>query len=478
MSTSSADAISPATIDENPASITVVTETQFVNWGRSFECLPLAILEPTNEEQCVQAVKLVEKEGLTLRVVGVGHSPSDIACTGGFMLRMTQMNRVMEINNKENYVVAEASITLTKLYSELARHDLAMSNLGSISDVTLGGVVSTATHGSGITFGPLSGDVLELHILLADGSIVLCSADILADLFHATLCGLGTTGIILTIKLGVEKSFRLKEQQWSMSFDDLLVDFDRLVHSSEHVRFWWLPGPGTVKASVANRTAEEVTVENRIHSWFFNYLIGFQLIQLLLFFARFWPYATKLASRVLSWLWSGRNERVDDSLAIFSMDCRYREHTTEWAIPFESARACLRELQQLFLGHYPSSPVEIRFSAADKIWLSPSYERETCWIGIAQYRPYGFNVRYRLLFREFEAILFKHNGRPHWAKTHPLTPDKLERAYPKFHDFRRVIEDVDPDGTFCNEYVRRHLLGKEDDARTWKARKAEEKYQY
>lgn len=31
-------------------------------------------------------------------------------------------------------------------------------------------------------------------------------------------------------------------------------------------------------------------------------------------------------------------------------------------------------------------PVEIRWSAADDIWLSPSYGRETTWIGVVTYR--------------------------------------------------------------------------------------------
>jgi L-gulonolactone oxidase len=37
-------------------------------------------------------------------------------------------------------------------------------------------------------------------------------------------------------------------------------------------------------------------------------------------------------------------------------------------------------------GLRPHFPFEIRFSAADDIWLSPSFGQETCWIGIAQYK--------------------------------------------------------------------------------------------
>jgi L-gulonolactone oxidase len=72
---------------------------------------------------------------------------------------------------------------------------------------------------------------------------------------------------------------------------------------------------------------------------------------------------------------------------------QYPQHTTEWAIPYENSQACLRELREYFqkeqqnpYGIRPHCPVEIRFSAPDDIWLSPSYGRRTCWIGIVQYK--------------------------------------------------------------------------------------------
>jgi len=69
----------------------------FTNWGQTFICSPSSIFEPENEFQCELALELARREGKTLRVVGVGHSPSDLACTNEFMLRMTKLNRVLEV---------------------------------------------------------------------------------------------------------------------------------------------------------------------------------------------------------------------------------------------------------------------------------------------------------------------------------------------------------------------------------------------
>jgi len=69
----------------------------FTNWGHTFYCTPLAIFEPENEFQCELVLELARREGKVVRAVGVGHSPSDLACTNGFMLRTTKMNRVLEV---------------------------------------------------------------------------------------------------------------------------------------------------------------------------------------------------------------------------------------------------------------------------------------------------------------------------------------------------------------------------------------------
>lgn len=78
---------------------------------------------------------------------------------------------------------------------------------------------------------------------------------------------------------------------------------------------------------------------------------------------------------------------------------------------------------------------------------------------------------YRKLFADFEAIVSRHQGRPHWAKTHPLNPHDLRQLYPQFDDFVRVLQDVDPSGMFRNEYIQRHIFGQLVDGRTFKVRK-------
>ena len=86
------------------------------------------------------------------------------------------------------------------------------------------------------------------------------------------------------------------------------------------------------------------------------------------------------------------------------------------------------------------------------------------------HRPYGFNVPYRKLFRQFEDIVARNGGRPHWAKAHHLRPADLRAMYPRFDDFSAVLHRIDPSGVMRNEYVARHILGENIGERIFKPR--------
>jgi len=432
------------------------------------------VFEPENEFQCELVLELARREGKIVRAAGVGHSPSDLACTNEFMLRTEKLNRLLEVNVEKRYIVAQAGITLHDLHAELAQHNLAMINVGSISDQTLAGIVTTATHGSGIGYGVMSTHVMALTLLLANGSRVSCSRHERTELFIASICGLGSTGLILSIQLEVEPAFRLKEVQETLLFEEVMQNFDEIVYASEHVRFWWFPTADTVRVSYADRTQES---KKTATSWLWHSLLGYHVVQFLLFVGRYFLFLNSWIARFASWLISSKTVGIDESYVIFNVDCRYPQHTTEWAIPYTNSQACLRELREWLHkehvdphGLRPHFPVEIRFSAADDIWLSPSSDQRTCWIGIVQYKPYGFNVPYRRFFEGYEAILSRYRGRPHWAKAHHLRPDALRVLYPRFDDFKRVLDDVDPYGMFRNEYIQRHILGKPIDGRVFKSR--------
>ncbi|GJJ14003.1 hypothetical protein Clacol_008260 [Clathrus columnatus] len=230
----------------------------FRNWGKTYRCAPRTVFIPENEEQCRFIIELAHRERTTVRACGAGHSPSDLACTSGYLLRTDKLDKVIEINVPENYVIAQAGISLHVLHERLREHGLAMSNVGSISDQSLGGVITTATHGSGVNYAVIPSHVLELTLLIADGSSVTCSLSERQDLFLATLSGLGTTGLVLNVKLSVEPAFNLHEIRNIVSFEDGLKQFESITNSAEHVRIWWFPRQRVWRVMASSRTNQVI----------------------------------------------------------------------------------------------------------------------------------------------------------------------------------------------------------------------------
>jgi FAD/FMN-containing dehydrogenase len=94
-------------------------------------------------------------------------------------------------------------------------------------------------------------------------------------------------------------------------------------------------------------------------------------------------------------------------------------------------------------------PVEIRVAAADDIWLSTAYERDSAYIAIHQY----VGLPYQEYFRLFESIAASVGGRPHWGKMHTRDADYLGKVYPRFGDFLAVRDELDPGRRFANPYL-------------------------
>lgn len=71
----------------------------FNNWANTFACRPHLFFEPRTVHQCALIFELARREGKKVRAVGIGHSPSDLACIDdGYMLRTTKLDKILEVS--------------------------------------------------------------------------------------------------------------------------------------------------------------------------------------------------------------------------------------------------------------------------------------------------------------------------------------------------------------------------------------------
>ncbi|CAO3678863.1 unnamed protein product [Rhizopus microsporus] len=399
----------------------VVDDYTFKNWSNTFTCKPELFFRPRTESQVQKIILLANKLNKPLKAVGSGHSPSDLACSSGFIISLENLNALLNVDKNNNTVTVEAGMSLHKLHVVLRENGLALSNLGSISDESVAGVMATATHGTGAHFGCLSTFIVNLTLVTADGSVLFCSPDENRQVFEAARCSLGALGIITRMTLKVEPDFKLEAIQKPYKFSKVLENWDEVIHSSEHTRIWWYPHTDDCVVWRANRTDKEKYKSSP--SYFMERVYGFHIYQAMLNITRYGPslipYLTKLMFKTLH---SKPIHVVDDSNKVFNFDCLFPQYVNEWAIDWKDAPAALMKLDKFITEndlkvHFP---VEIRFVDEDDVWLSPANGRKTCYIGVIMYRPYGKPVPYKKYWKGYEDIMREYNGRPHWAKVYSL----------------------------------------------------------
>jgi FAD/FMN-containing dehydrogenase len=158
------------------------------------------------------------------------------------------------------------------------------------------------------------------------------------------------------------------------------------------------------------------------------------------------PQLNRFSSSVLS---SRAYSDVSHRVFVSTRGVRFVE--SEYAVPRAAVGEVLAGLRQAVpkLADPVMFPVEVRVAAADDIWLSTAYGRDSAYIAVHQYT----GMAYREYFAAFERIAASVGGRPHWGKLHGLDAAALTALYPKFEDFRRVRARVDPEGRFRNDYL-------------------------
>ena len=95
---------------------------------------------------------------------------------------------------------------------------------------------------------------------------------------------------------------------------------------------------------------------------------------------------------------------------------------------------------------------EIRSVAADGLWLSGAYARETIALHFTwRNRP----DQVAAAVAEVEAALAPFAPRPHWGKVSHVTPAQIAERFPRLGDARAVFERLDPGGRFSNGRLER-----------------------
>ncbi|WP_444663198.1 D-arabinono-1,4-lactone oxidase [Cellulomonas sp. CW35] len=431
--------------------------TRWVNWARTASSTPVRRERPSDVDELARAVSRAVDEGLHVRAVGAGHSFTAAAVTDGVLLDLDALDAIERVERRADgsaLVTVGAGIRLAALNGALGALGLAMRNLGDIDQQSIAGAISTGTHGTGVRLGGLATQVVGARLVTAAGDVVETSPTQQPELFELARLGLGSVGVLAAVTLEVVPAFLLEAVEEPWALDDVLEQLDGpdgLVEGNDHFEFYWFPHTRRALTKRNNRVQDGPGL-NPVRRWVDDELLSNSVFEVTNRIATAVPAATRRINQLAARSLSARRY-VAPSPEVFASPRRVRFREMEYAVPRAALRDVLAEIDRWVetSGEHLPFPGEVRFAAADDVWLSTAHGRETAYVAVHQY----WRLPYQRYFSAVERIMAEHEGRPHWGKLHWLDARRLAELYPRFADAQRVRAAADPDGVFDNDYLTR-----------------------
>ncbi|PYS17747.1 MAG: hypothetical protein DMG11_34425 [Acidobacteria bacterium] len=214
----------------------------FENWAHTLKFKPERFCEPASEADVIAIVKDALARGETVRTQGGGHSWSDFVVTDKTLIQLDKLNKGLIADVLKRRYTVQAGIRLKDLINNLALDGLAMKNLGSMTEQSIAGAISTGTHGTGLRLGNISSSIVGMKLVTGTGDLLTIKESD-GDLLDAARVSIGTLGIITEVTIEVVPLYDLDHNTYFCKFDDVIDKIDTLNQENERFLIWWLVAP-------------------------------------------------------------------------------------------------------------------------------------------------------------------------------------------------------------------------------------------
>lgn len=376
-----------------------------------------------------------------VRALGTRHSFNDLADSTGRLVTVTSIPADATLDEDARTVTVGAGTRYGELAVWLESHGWALHNMGSLPHISVGGAVATGTHGSGVTNGCLSDAVAGLTYVNAAGDLVDARRG--DEGFEGLVVGLGAYGIVVRLTLDIQPTYLVRQDVYrGLSWDAVFDDLPAVMGAGYSVSLFTMWDEPTIQQ--AWRKTRIGVGEDPLEEWLgsrFETAAEAGLVDV--------PPTnlTEKSGVPGPWLERLPHFRLD------STPSNGDEIQTEYFVALADGADALRAVRALGSEIAPHLLVsELRTVAADGLWLSGAYGRDTLAIHFT-WRNSPADVA--ALTPRIEAALAPYGARPHWGKVHTMSADAVAAVTPRLADARAQFERLDPAGRFANDHLRR-----------------------
>ncbi|NIY70248.1 FAD-binding protein [Streptomyces malaysiensis] len=412
------------------------------NWAGNITFSAARLHHPDTVDELRRIVRSADR----VRVLGTGHSFNRIADTEGDLVNLDRLPHRVEIDAGKRTATVAAGMRYAHVAHALHTEGYALANLASLPHITVAGACATATHGSGSAQRCLAAAVAGLEIVGPGGEVTRIDRDQDRDRLNGAVVGLGGLGVVTAMTLDIEPTFDVAQWLWTgLPLDRLDDSFEEIFGAAYSVSVFtdwrsgegvvWLkcrtdlpdppePGQPWLGARPADRHHHPVPAMPPLH-------------------------CTEQLGAPGPW-----HERLPHFRPDFTPS-NGDELQSELLLPREAASAAFAALRGLGDRIAPVVQVsEVRTVAADELWLSPAYGRDSVAFHFTWVPDHDAVIE---VVAAMEEALLPLGARPHWGKLTTAAPERILSSYDRAADFARLLAEHDPAGKFRNAYLENYF---------------------
>jgi len=406
---------------------------RITNWAGNVVFEAKTVHRPTS----VDEVRRLVESGGPLRVLGSGHSFNRMADTPGGLVVLADLPRIFEVSADRASVRIDGGVRYGELAPLLQSQGLALHNTASLPHISVAGAIATATHGSGALNANLATAVSSIELVTGAGDLVTISRD--NPDFPGVVVHLGALGVIVALTLDVQPTFDVRQYV----YDDIpraAIEASLLQMLADGYSVSLFTDWKSLDANMAwlKRRADDPMSGD----WFGAHpadgprhpVPGMPAENSTQQGGEPGPWHTRLPHFRMEFTPSAGDELQ-----------------SEYHVARSDAPAAIDAVAAIRAQVAPVLQVsEIRSIAADELWLSPNYRRDS----VALHFTWIADTDAVLpVVGALEAQLAPLAARPHWGKVFTTAPASLRTLYPRLSDFAALAASFDPDGVFRNEWL-------------------------
>jgi alditol oxidase len=486
------------------------TGPEHLNWARNIVFGAGQLHRPTSLDELRRVVAGTDR----IRALGTGHSFNRIADTEHDLVSVAGLPPQVRIDAERGTATVSAGMRYAQVADALQAAGYALPNLASLPHISVAGAVATGTHGSGDALGSLATAVAGLRMVGPEGDLVELrrggtGADAGAGAGAATEAGpqsepgtedfagavvaLGALGIVAEVTLDVQPTFAVSQYVYEdVSLERVADSFDEVFGAAYSVSVFtgwnadgalaWVKSrlptgagngaasPGARGKATAKSAAAKPKAKANAKSAAAKAGAASSVASA--------PASASASDAGPAPDWLGARRATEPRHPVPGMPAEFsseqlgvpgpwherlphfrpeftpssgEELQSEFLLPREAAATAITALRGLGRELAPVLQIsEIRTIAADDLWLSPAYGRNSVAFHFTWVKDTGAVVP---VLAAVEERLMPLGARPHWGKLFTAPPDRVAAGYEKAPEFRQLMLRFDPDGKFRNKFV-------------------------